>query len=105
MRQKLRGTSERPRLYIFRSNKHIYAQIIDDSTSKTLMTKSSISTDIKTEKASSVTCAVAKRVGTLIGKACLSQGINKVVFDRGDKRYHGRLKALAESAREEGIQF
>jgi large subunit ribosomal protein L18 len=105
MSKKLRGTSERPRLYVFRSNKHIYAQIIDDTRSKTLITASSTSTEVKSQVQSSANCETSRMIGKSIAKSCINQGIYQVVFDRGNKLYHGRIKALAESAREAGINF
>nr|YP_010873227.1 ribosomal protein L18 [Nemalion vermiculare]WGV34445.1 ribosomal protein L18 [Nemalion vermiculare] len=105
MSRRIRGTSDRPRLYVFRSNKHIYAQIIDDSQSKTLVTVSSLSTDIKNQHSSLATCKISRIVGKLVAKECLNRGVHKIVFDRGRKLYHGRIQALAESAREEGIMF
>nr|YP_009628825.1 ribosomal protein L18 [Balbiania investiens]QBX88608.1 ribosomal protein L18 [Balbiania investiens] len=105
MNKKLRGTSERPRLYVFRSNKHIYAQIIDDIRSKTLITASSTSTEIKSQIQSSANCETSRIIGESIAKSCIDQGIYQVVFDRGNRLYHGRIKALAESAREAGISF
>jgi large subunit ribosomal protein L18 len=105
MSKKIRGTSERPRLYVFRSNKHIYAQVIDDMASKVLITTSSISAKVKALAKSSATCDTSKIVGQYIAKLCIDQGIHQVVFDRGGRLYHGRVKALAESAREAGINF
>lgn len=105
MAKKIIGTSDRPRLYIFRSNKHIYAHIIDDITSKTLLTVSSISPELKNMIEASATCEASKVVGKAIADKCIKEGITKVVFDRGKKVYHGRIKALAESARESGINF
>lgn len=105
MAKKLKGTYDRPRLYIFRSNKHIYAQIIDDIKSSTILSVSSLSADIKASEISTGTCQVSRLVGKSLAEKCLSQGITKVVFDRGCRRYHGRIKTLAESAREAGILF
>nr|YP_009313760.1 Ribosomal protein L18 [Helminthocladia australis]SCW22014.1 Ribosomal protein L18 [Helminthocladia australis] len=107
MRKKLKGTSERPRLYVFRSHKHIYAQVIDDSKSQILIAKSSLShrkLSLNTSM-SCATCQISELIGKLIAQECHDKGINKVVFDRGNKLYHGRIKALAESARAEGIKF
>nr|SCW23034.1 Ribosomal protein L18 [Nemalion sp. H.1444] len=105
MSKRIRGTSDRPRLYVFRSNKHIYAQVIDDSKSKTLVTASSLSKTIKSNYGSLATCKISRIVGKSIAKECLSKGISKIVFDRGHRLYHGRIQALAEAAREEGILF
>lgn len=105
MSKKLKGTSDRPRLYVFRSNKHIYAQIIDDMQSSTILSVSSLSPEIKTSVKSSGTCEASRLVGKSLAEKCLSKGIKKVVFDRGCRLYHGRVKTLAESARESGILF
>jgi large subunit ribosomal protein L18 len=105
MGKKLKGTSDRPRLYIFRSNKHIYAQVIDDVKSKTLFAVSSMSADIRMSEASSGTCNTSRLVGKSIAEKCLRKGITKVVFDRGQRLYHGRVQTLAESAREAGMHF
>jgi len=101
-RLKLKGTGERPRLAVFRSLKHIYAQVIDDREGKTLAAASS------GEKNSNVTggnLAGAKQVGKMIAERAKTKGISKVVFDRGGFLYHGRIKALADAAREAGLEF
>jgi large subunit ribosomal protein L18 len=102
-RLKLKGSQERPRLAVFRSLKHIYAQVIDDREGKTLAAASS------GEKNSSVkvggNLAGAKEIGKLIAERAKSKGISKVVFDRGGYLYHGRIKALADAAREAGLEF
>nr|YP_009297883.1 ribosomal protein L18 [Kumanoa americana]AOM67617.1 ribosomal protein L18 [Kumanoa americana] len=105
MTKKLRGSLERPRLYIFKSNKHIYAQIIDDIKAKTLITISSVTPEIRSNTKYSANCETSKKVGKLIAEYCLDKGINKVLFDRGYNVYHGKIKALADSARESGINF
>lgn len=105
MNKKLRGTSDRPRLYIFRSNKHIYAHIIDDIKSNIILSISSLSPQIRTAKISTGNCQASRLVGKSLAEKCLDQGIKKVVFDRGCRLYHGRIKILAESAREAGILF
>nr|YP_009314783.1 Ribosomal protein L18 [Neoizziella asiatica]SCW23238.1 Ribosomal protein L18 [Neoizziella asiatica] len=105
MKKKIKGTLNRPRLYVFRSNKHIYGQVIDDSQNKILITKSSLLFYKNNPSQGSANCSAATLVGKLIAEDCLKHGINKVVFDRGNKLYHGRIKALAESARQEGIEF
>lgn len=105
MTKQMKGTSRRPRLYIFRSNKHIYAQMIDDMNHKIIISSSSISNKLKMQIKSSSNCESSKIVGTDIAIQAQSQGIEKIVFDRGKKLYHGRIKALAEAAREAGMNF
>ena len=102
VRRKISGTTECPRLCVFRSNKGIYAQIIDDTVGKTLAQASTLDKEVKT-KASNVESA--KEVGTLIAKRAAKAGIENVVFDRGGYIYHGKVKALAEAAREAGLKF
>jgi len=101
VRAKIFGTARRPRLCIFRSGKHIYAQIIDDEKNKTLVAAS----DLETKKSKKLKVDKAKEVGKAIAKKALAKKIEKVVFDRGGYKYHGRVKALAEGAREEGLKF
>lgn len=101
IRAKLRGTAERPRLSVFRSNKEIYCQLVDDLTGHTLAAASS--TELS-EKNGNKT-AQAKMVGELIGQRATEQKISNIIFDRGGYLYHGRVKALAEGAREKGLQF
>lgn len=103
VRKKVCGTSERPRLNVFRSNAHIYAQIIDDQRGVTLCTASTLSSELKGMAGGNK--AAAEAVGRLLGKRAAGMGIGKVVFDRGGYRYHGRVKALAEAARSEGLEF
>lgn len=105
VRRKVSGTPERPRLNVFRSLSHIYAQIIDDVAGKTLVTASSLDAEIKGEIKNGGNVEAAKAVGALIAKKAISAGITEVVFDRGGYIYHGRVKALAESAREGGLKF
>ncbi|PIM99309.1 hypothetical protein CDL12_28193 [Handroanthus impetiginosus] len=107
IRKKVEGTPERPRLCVFRSNKHIYVQVIDDSKMHTLASASTMQKPISEEfdYSSGPTVDVAKRVGEAIAKACLEKGITKVAFDRGGYPYHGRIEALANAAREHGLQF
>lgn len=107
IRKKVEGTPERPRLCVFRSNKHIYAQVIDDSKMHTLASASTVQKPISEEfdYSAGPTIDVAKRVGEAIAKACLERGITKVAFDRGGYPYHGRIEALADAAREHGLQF
>ncbi len=105
IRKKVDGTPERPRLSVFRSAKHIYAQVIDDVTGKTLAHASTLSKDLKGALEGDKKTGAAKKVGALIAKACKSKGIVKVVFDRNGYLYHGRVSALAEAAREAGLEF
>lgn len=103
VRKKISGTTERPRLNVFRSNKSIYAQIIDDTTGKTLAAASSLHKEILAAKVKK--SDESKLVGALIAKLAKEKGIEKVVFDRSGYIYHGRVKALADGAREAGLQF
>ncbi|HET6371207.1 MAG TPA: 50S ribosomal protein L18 [Nitrospiria bacterium] len=105
VRKKILGTTERPRLSVFRSGKHVYAQIIDDTASRTLMTASSLSPELKGELKRGSTRESAKKVGKLLAEKARAAGIEKVVFDRGGYLYHGRIKALADAAREGGLVF
>jgi large subunit ribosomal protein L18 len=105
IRKKVSGTAERPRLAIFRSNLHIYAQIIDDVAQHTLVAASTLDKEIREQLPSTSTCNAATEVGKLIAKRALEKGIQQVVFDRGGNLYHGRVKALAEGAREIGLNF
>ena len=108
LRKRISGTAERPRLIVFRSARHIYAQVIDDLASKTLIAASDVvakknaagNTEFEGKKAER-----AKKVGTIIAKKCLEKGIEKVVFDRAGYKYHGRVSAVAAGAREAGLQF
>ncbi len=105
VRKKVFGTPERPRLNVFRSLKHIYAQIIDDEKGVTLVSASTIDRELR-EKCQGLTkTEQARLVGELVAKRALAKGITKVVFDRGGYKYHGRVKALAEAAREAGLDF
>ena len=103
IRRTIKGTAERPRLSVFRSNKQIYAQIIDDINGVTLVAASSASKDFEAMKAKKVD--IAKEVGKSLATKATQNGINAVVFDRGGYLYHGRIKALAEGAREAGLKF
>ena len=103
VREKVVGTKECPRLNVFRSNKNIFAQIIDDETNATLVSASSIDKELKLENGSNIDAA--KKVGELIAKRALKAKIKTVKFDRGGYQYHGRVKALAEDARENGLEF
>ncbi|WHY00884.1 50S ribosomal protein L18 [Neobacillus sp. DY30] len=103
VRAKLSGTAARPRLNVFRSNKHVYAQVIDDMSGVTLASASTIEKDLNLESTSNV--EAAKLVGELVAKRAVEKGITAVVFDRGGYLYHGRIQALADAARENGLQF
>ena len=104
IRKKIKGNSEKPRLSVFRSASHIYAQIIDDDERRTVIAASSLSQEIaKGEKGNKT--EVAKKVGALVAKRCIENNIKKVVFDRNGFVYNGRIKALAEGARESGLEF
>lgn len=105
VRVKVNGTTERPRLSVYKGNQNIYAQIIDDSKGVTLVSASSISPQLKGEIKNGGNVEAAKVVGAAIGKLALENGIEKVVFDRGGYAYHGRVKALADAAREAGLDF
>ncbi len=105
IRKKLRGTPERPRLTVFRSVAHIYAQVIDDSKGVTLVAASSTEKADGGKKASGGNVAAAKEIGRRVAERAKENGINKVVFDRGGYIYHGRVKALADAAREAGLEF
>lgn len=99
------GTTERPRLNVFRSSKHIYAQLIDDTNAITLITASTLDKELKEKLTNVRNIEAAKLVGELVAKRALEQGYTTIVFDRGGYLYHGRVRALAESAREAGLQF
>ena len=105
IRNRFSGTAERPRLAVFRSNNHMYAQIIDDTVGHTLVSASTMEKEIKAELDKTNDVAAAAYVGTVIGKRALEKGITTVVFDRGGFVYHGKVAALAEAAREAGLEF
>ena len=105
IRHHLNGTATTPRLAVFSSNNHMYAQIIDDSVGKTLVSASTLQKDVKAELENTDTVAAAAYLGTVIGKKALEAGIESVVFDRGGYIYHGKVKALADAAREAGLKF
>lgn len=105
VRKKIYGTPERPRLNVYRSNSHIYAQIIDDINGHTLISASTLDEELKEKLSSTSNKEAARLVGELIGKRALEKGIEQVVFDRGGYQYHGRVKELAEGAREAGLKF
>ncbi|MDX1582179.1 MAG: 50S ribosomal protein L18 [Thermoanaerobaculia bacterium] len=102
VRSKIKGTAERPRVAIYKSLQHIYAQAIDDARGVTLASASSTEKDVKVDGAN---IASAKAVGEILGKRMKDQGIETAVFDRGGYRYHGRVKALADAVREQGLRF
>ena len=99
------GTAERPRLAVFRSNNHMYAQIIDDTVGNTLVAASTVEKEIKSQLEKTDDVAAAAYVGTVIAKRALEKGIKEVVFDRGGFIYHGKVQALADAAREAGLEF
>jgi large subunit ribosomal protein L18 len=103
IRSRIRGVAERPRISVFRSLKHIYAQVIDDRMGRTLAAASSTEKGVAVDKGGNV--GAAAEVGRLVAERALAKGIQKVVFDRGGYLYHGRVKALAEAAREAGLEF
>jgi large subunit ribosomal protein L18 len=103
VRAKLFGTAERPRLNVYRSNQHIYAQVIDDINGVTLVSASTLDNELTLE--SKGNAEAATQVGSLVAKRAVEKGIKEVVFDRGGYLYHGRVKALAEAAREAGLEF
>lgn len=105
VRKKVYGTAERPRMAVFRSLNHIYAQIINDDLGTTLAAASSLDGEFKAAELSGGNTEGAKKVGELIAKRALEKGVTKVVFDRGGSLYHGRVAALAEAAREAGLDF
>ncbi|CAG35870.1 50S ribosomal protein L18 [Desulfotalea psychrophila] len=104
IRKKISGTSERPRLRVFKSNKHIYAQIIDDASGKSLVAMSTVDKQFDLGDESGKTAA-AKKVGVVLAERATAAGIKKVIFDRGGYIYHGRVKSLSEGAREGGLDF
>ena len=105
IRNRFSGTPERPRLAVFRSNNHMYAQIIDDTVGHTLVAASTLEKDVKAELEHTNDVAAAAYLGTVIAKKALDKGIKTVVFDRGGFVYQGKIKALAEAAREAGLEF
>ncbi|NMB10307.1 MAG: 50S ribosomal protein L18 [Tissierellia bacterium] len=105
VRKKVSGTPQKPRLNVYKSNTNIYAQIIDDVNGKTLVSASTLDKDIKASVENAGNMEAAKKVGEVIGKKALEQGIEDVVFDRSGYQYHGKVKELAEAAREAGLKF
>jgi len=105
VRRVVRGTGQKPRLCVFRSAKHIYVQVISDDDGTTLASASTLSTEVREAGDRSKKLEAAKKVGALVAKKCLDQSISQVVFDRNGFLYHGRIKALADAAREAGLKF
>jgi len=106
LRRFLIGTQDRPRLSVFRSNNHIYAQVIDDDAQQTICAASTVDKEFKKDSDKSLSnCAASSDVGSLLAKRAIKKGIKQVVFDRGGNIYHGRVKALAEAARKGGLKF
>ncbi|HHW99249.1 MAG TPA: 50S ribosomal protein L18 [Firmicutes bacterium] len=105
VRRKVHGTPERPRLNVYRSSNHIYAQVIDDLSGTTLLSASTLSPELADIRSNGGNIEAAKRVGELVAKKALEKGIRQVVFDRGGYLYHGRVAALADAARAAGLEF
>jgi len=105
VRKKISGTAEKPRLNVFRSLENIYAQVIDDETGRTIVAASTLDNEIKSAVKSGGNVEAAKLVGNLVGRRAIEKGISTVVFDRGGYKYHGRVAALADGAREAGLKF
>ena len=103
LRQKVSGTTERPRLAVFRSNKHIVAQVIDDSRGHTIAAASTVEASLRSGTTGNI--EAAKAIGTLVAERAKDKGVTTVIFDRGGARYHGRVAALAEAARAAGLEF
>jgi large subunit ribosomal protein L18 len=105
VRRKVRGTGKRPRLAVFRSLSHIYAQLVDDERGVTLASASSLESEVRGDRGGKKKTEVSREVGALIGKRARAEGVAQVVFDRGGNKYHGRVKELAEAVRREGVAF
>jgi len=105
MRKTLAGTPERPRLCVHRSSKHIRAQVIDDQTGRTIVSASSLDAEVKAQIKGGGNVAASRVVGKVVAERAKSKGVDKVVFDRGGYQYHGRVQAVAEAAREAGLNF
>ena len=105
VRRKVRGSQDRPRLCVFLSNKHIYSQVIDDAAGKTLVAASSLSKELKGKIKDTDNILASKAVGELVAQKCLKAGIKQVAFDRNGFIYHGRVRALADAAREKGLEL
>ena len=102
-RKRIKSSSNRKRLSVFKSNKYVYVQVIDDITGKTIASASSLEKELKTEK--KINFSIEEKVGTLIAKRSIKKGVKKVVFDKGSYTYHGKIKAIADSARKSGLEF
>ena len=105
VRRRIRGTDERPRLSVFRSEKHMYAQVITDVSGKTVLAVSTLTPEVRDQVKKTADVAAAKQVGLLVARRCQEKGISQVVFDRNGFLYHGRVRAVAEGAREGGLKF
>jgi large subunit ribosomal protein L18 len=105
VRRRVSGTPDRPRMTVFRSLKNIYVQIVDDTTGKTICAASSLSKDMMEGQPKRTKTDLSKAVGRLVAEKALKNGVKKIVFDKGGYRYHGRIKALADAAREAGLEF
>lgn len=105
VRKRISGTAERPRLNVYRSNKHIYAQLIDDEKGVTLVSASSLEKEFRAEAETGATVEFARKIGSLVAERAKAKGYSNVVFDRGGYLYHGRIQALADAAREAGLVF
>jgi large subunit ribosomal protein L18 len=105
VRARVRGTEERPRLAVFRSGKHIYAQVVIDAEGRTVLAVSTLSPELRGQLKKTGDVSAAKQVGLLAARRCLEKGIRQIVFDRNGFLYHGRVRAVAEGAREGGLQF
>ena len=105
IRSRIQGTAERPRLSVFKSLKHLYAQVIDDRRGVTLVSASSLDEGFRGEMKTGGNVAAARKVGELVARRAKEKGVTRVVFDRGGYPYHGKVKALADSARENGLEF
>jgi large subunit ribosomal protein L18 len=105
VRKKVRGSKKRPRLNVYRSNKHIYAQLVEDQDGGTIVSASTMSKELRQEVSKMKKVDAAKKVGELIGRLAKEKGVEKIIFDRSGYLYHGRVKALAEGARDAGLKF
>ena len=105
MRKRIAGTSERPRLCVHRSTRHIRAQVVDDASGRTIVSASSLDKEVRAQIKGGGNIAASKVVGKMVAERARAKGVDKVVFDRGGYQYHGRVQALAEAAREAGLKF
>jgi large subunit ribosomal protein L18 len=105
VRRRVRGTDERPRLSVFRSDRHLYVQVVTDTSNRTLLAVSTLSPELKEQLKKTADVSAAKQVGLLAARRCQEKGITRVVFDRNGFLYHGRVRAVAEGAREGGLEF